>query len=474
MEQAILDGLQNLQLTKEEEEGIQLSNPSREEWLEECHLSLFGKLLSDRKQNQRALKSILRSAWRMGSELRIVEVGNDIFQFKFNSKHQLEWVEKNGPWNFDNNLLLLSRWRKGLTATNICFSHSPFWVQIWGIPFELMREETGRDVGNKIGKCLEVDRRPWQSDQAKYMRVRVEMLLNKPLLRGGYLLNEEGERMWVSFKYERLPTVCYRCGVLGHDNRHCAVIGAEQGVESQYGDWIRANGSSRSGQERMNSRPEMNHSPNGLEQMAAQPSSEGTDVSSSGGRSAQRGNARVAKQQVGQSKAGGMGQSKSQEACHSGGWDNAKVRPQSVGLSETMCEVGEMLNIETNVNTGVEPVGDPAEVGSQQRPIIRDIKVSNQDKPSIDFNVFKEDGFLDLGCTRKNKEPKTIGSWKRLARKKGPCTGDMSLAQEFCSKIKRAGDLEKLETEENRKAKRKQKKNALGAAVTAEQHRREP
>ena len=90
MEQVILDGLQNLQLTKEEEEGIQLSNPSRDEWLEECHLSLFGKLLSDCKQNQRALKSILRSAWRMGSDLRIVELGNDIFQFKFNSKHQLE------------------------------------------------------------------------------------------------------------------------------------------------------------------------------------------------------------------------------------------------------------------------------------------------------------------------------------------------------------------------------------------------
>ena len=42
------------------------------------------------------------------------------------------------------------------------------------------------------------------------------------------------------------------------------------------------------------------------------------------------------------------------------------------------------------------------------------------------------------------------------------------------NRVKRAGDLEKLETEENRKAKRKQKKNTLGAAVTAEQHRREP
>ena len=60
MDQVILDGLQNLQLTKEEEESIQISAPSRTERLDECHLSLFGKLLSDRQQNLRALKSTLR------------------------------------------------------------------------------------------------------------------------------------------------------------------------------------------------------------------------------------------------------------------------------------------------------------------------------------------------------------------------------------------------------------------------------
>ena len=47
MELAILDGLQNLQFTKEEEEGIQISAPSRAGLLEECHLSFFGKLLSN-------------------------------------------------------------------------------------------------------------------------------------------------------------------------------------------------------------------------------------------------------------------------------------------------------------------------------------------------------------------------------------------------------------------------------------------
>ena len=248
MEQAILDGLQNLQLTKEEEESIQISAYSRADLLEECHLSLFGKLLSNRQQNQRALKSTLRSAWKIGSDLRIVDVGNDILQFKFSSSYQMEWVEKKGLWNFDNNLLLLCRWKKGMSVANIVFSHSPFWVQVWGVPFELMTEDIARDIGNRIGIFLEVDKRSWQADQAKYMRVRIELPLDKPLRRGGYLMSMEGEKLWVTFKYERLPTVCYICGRLGHDDRHCMVTETGQATGHQYGDWIRASGGYKGGQ----------------------------------------------------------------------------------------------------------------------------------------------------------------------------------------------------------------------------------
>nr|POE99046.1 6-phosphogluconate dehydrogenase, decarboxylating 2, chloroplastic [Quercus suber] len=73
MEQAVLDGLQNLLLTKEEEECIQITNQGRVELLEDCFLSLSGKLLSSRLQNQQALKGTLRAAWKMGSDLRILE-----------------------------------------------------------------------------------------------------------------------------------------------------------------------------------------------------------------------------------------------------------------------------------------------------------------------------------------------------------------------------------------------------------------
>ena len=130
MEHTIIDNLKNLQLTKDEEEDIFISSNSTSDLLEECTLSLFGKLLAERNQNQKALKNTLRTAWKLGSDLRIVEVGNNVLQFKFSSMYQLEWVERSGPWNFENNLLLLCRWRRGLSLANLVFTHAPFWVQV--------------------------------------------------------------------------------------------------------------------------------------------------------------------------------------------------------------------------------------------------------------------------------------------------------------------------------------------------------
>ena len=185
----------------------------------------FGRrLLSDREQNQRALKSTLRLAWKTRSDLRIVDVGNDTYQFKFSSEYQMRWVETNGPWNFENNLLLLKRWEKGMTANNISFTHSPFWLQIWGLPFNMMSKRIGRDIGNSIGIFMATDSKLGSSNQAKFMRIRVNIPLDKPLRRCGVVTSPEGEKFQVYFHYERLPVFCFLCGVMGHDDRHCTCL----------------------------------------------------------------------------------------------------------------------------------------------------------------------------------------------------------------------------------------------------------
>ena len=142
-------------------------------------ISLFGKLLLDCQQNVRTLKNTLKTSWQLGSDLRIVEVGNDILQFKFSSRYQMEWVEKSGPWNFENNLLLLCCWKKGLSSTNTVLMHAPFWIQVWDLPFEFMNEEVGKDIGGTIDNFLEVDKCSWQSNQAKFMNIRVDVHIKK-------------------------------------------------------------------------------------------------------------------------------------------------------------------------------------------------------------------------------------------------------------------------------------------------------
>ena len=76
MDQEITGGIQHLQLATEEEEEISISTTSSN-LLEEC---------------TRAFKSTLRTAWKMGLDLRIVDVGIKVFQFKFSSSFQMEWL----------------------------------------------------------------------------------------------------------------------------------------------------------------------------------------------------------------------------------------------------------------------------------------------------------------------------------------------------------------------------------------------
>ena len=206
-------------MAEDEGEVIKVGVLQRERMLEECSLSLLGRFLTTRTFNQRAAKALIRSVWRMGPDLRIVEVGNGLFQFKFIMESQLKWVLANGPWSFEDHPLVLRRWERGMTATSISFSSMPMWVQMWGLPFDLLVEEVSRDIGNGLGKVLDVDLKAFSSNQARFIKVRVELPLDKPLRRRGVVASPEGDKICIGFKYDRLVGLCYQCGRIGHESR---------------------------------------------------------------------------------------------------------------------------------------------------------------------------------------------------------------------------------------------------------------
>ncbi|KAK4412595.1 hypothetical protein Salat_2906600 [Sesamum alatum] len=77
------------------------------------------------------------------------------------------------------------------------------------------------------------------------MRVRVSLNVHKPLQRVLKLKAPTGEKLLVTFTYERLLNICYICGVLGHLSRFCEKQFDEDftdpGSKTPFGPWLRAN-----------------------------------------------------------------------------------------------------------------------------------------------------------------------------------------------------------------------------------------
>ena len=196
-------------------------------------------------------KNTLQRAWGLDKELQISEVGNNLFQFKFQSEYELEWILKGSPWTFDNQLLMLTWWRTGMSANNVVLEHASLWVQIWGVPFDMISPNMMREVGNKMGMVEDVEHRWRMDEQNFFVRVRVALPISKPLRRGWFLLGLDGKHHWVTYKYERMPMLYHYCGVFSHDICHCPThfiaSKTEKSIDYQYGDWLKAdNGHSKS------------------------------------------------------------------------------------------------------------------------------------------------------------------------------------------------------------------------------------
>lgn len=66
--------------------------------------------------------------------------------------------------------------------------------------------------------------------------------MGEPLARGRFL-QIKGRSIWIDFKYERLPQICFSCGVIRHGSLGCLKGGARRqfGVEAkkEYGPGLR-------------------------------------------------------------------------------------------------------------------------------------------------------------------------------------------------------------------------------------------
>lgn len=86
-----------------------------------------------------------------------------------------------------------------------------------------MNERVGQILGSKVGHVGEVE-------SQRVSRARVHVQVSSSLKTGCWLTVSDGSRVWIDFKFEKLPDYYYICGCLDHNEGYC-----DKELELKYG-----------------------------------------------------------------------------------------------------------------------------------------------------------------------------------------------------------------------------------------------
>jgi len=209
---------------------------------QECNLTLFGKLFSKPNVNFQAFTTVMKKAWKADSvECQQKEPG--LFSFVFQSEEEKERVLKTGPWCFVSNLLVLKQCEPETPEHCYDYSRCAFWVHIEGIPPGWFREDVVAELAERLGRIVEIQMEAKRNGPYRAGKVKVELDLNSSL-KTGAILDIGTKKLWVDFKYERLPHYCYSCGKIGHYATNCEEIPYEktkwaENKKGKYEPWLK-------------------------------------------------------------------------------------------------------------------------------------------------------------------------------------------------------------------------------------------
>ena len=206
--------------------------------------SIAAKFLTRRAINMEVIAKTFNPLWRAKNGFKIQSFGDHKFLFIFDNKEDVDRILEGEPWTFDKHLVVMNRYEDESTLQDVKFEKTKLWVQLHGIPIKYMTIEAAKKIGSVLGEVFS-STNPKLFDGGHFIRIQVTIDLSLRLCHGRLVsVGEEGKQVWISFKYERLPNICYWCGRLTHDDRDCDLWIESEGTlkpnQREFGPYLRA------------------------------------------------------------------------------------------------------------------------------------------------------------------------------------------------------------------------------------------
>ncbi|KAJ4826775.1 hypothetical protein Tsubulata_001974 [Turnera subulata] len=177
---------------------------------------VMGKNIGDRRPHISQIRSQMMNVWYIKGDFRIIPKPNYIFLIGFELEADKKKVLKGTPWL--------------VSSMHFCLKVAHDKIFKIGSVFLVLHfyEPT-------LEAML-----AWQC----FIRARIEIATDMPLLPGVACRDSNGNEIWVHFLYERSGEICSRCGNITHPTSRCTKPskpgeGIEKQAEDSYGPWMR-------------------------------------------------------------------------------------------------------------------------------------------------------------------------------------------------------------------------------------------
>jgi hypothetical protein len=173
-----------ISLTEWEKVGIQVTEEEVASTRAIGGKCLVGKIWTEKSVNKEAFWTVLIGIWRIVGDVKIKELQDNLWLFKFYDVLNKNRIMEGRLWSFDQQILVLNDFNGRTPPSQLDFSHSLIWVQVHDMLLLCMNKAVGTKIRDSLGQLMDVD---VVGDGARWgwcLKIRVIMDLLKPLDHG--------------------------------------------------------------------------------------------------------------------------------------------------------------------------------------------------------------------------------------------------------------------------------------------------
>uniref|UniRef100_A0A8I6Y6V1 Reverse transcriptase domain-containing protein n=1 Tax=Hordeum vulgare subsp. vulgare TaxID=112509 RepID=A0A8I6Y6V1_HORVV len=179
-----VDGMmRGLWLTEKERRGVKIRVQVKERG-KTLVAQAVGKVMSEKLSHPDAIRLSLGRVWCPIKGIECKEVGENLFVFTFNQESGERMALEDGPCMFEKDLVVVEDHDPGKRPEDYEFNEIPIWVGIFSLPLGMMNADSAEEIRSIIGSFLEADVGADGVAMGKFLRVKIRMNIDKPIMRG--------------------------------------------------------------------------------------------------------------------------------------------------------------------------------------------------------------------------------------------------------------------------------------------------